>query len=309
MAASGKELLRRIKSVSNTQQITGAMQMVAASKMMKAQEKALQTRAYAHKALEILAHIGTRLGYVKHPLLTKTEKKGTGVLICVVTSNKGLCGSLNTNVLKKVSEFKRDLEKDGVDKIDFVTVGKKGKDAVLRMKGNLIADFSEQISDTYDSADVLPLSHMLVKEFESGNYNRVYLVYTHFISTLTQTTIIKRIAPISDDIKSVLKQIDENYKEEELPKLTTPYTIEPAENEVIDSLLDILIDAQMFQMILESTASEHSARMVAMKNATEAAGDLIEDLRLTYNKARQASITQEISEIVGGVEAQKSTQS
>ena len=306
MPATGEDLQRRIRSITNTQQITSAMQMVAASKMVKAQERALQTRAYAHKALEILAHIGGRLGYVKHPLLTKVDKKGKGVLICVVTSNKGLCGGLNTTILKKISEFKKDLEKDGVEKIDFVTVGKKGKEAVLRMKANLIADFSEQINEVYDSAAVLPLSHMLIKEFESGNYSRVYLIYTHFVSTLTQTAIIKRIAPISDDIKSVLKQIDENYKEEDISKLTTPYSIEPAENEVIDSLLDILIDAQMFQMMLESTASEHSARMVAMKNATDAAGDLIDDLRLTFNKARQAAITQEISEIVGGVEAQKS---
>jgi F-type H+-transporting ATPase subunit gamma len=304
MAGASKDLVRRIKSIQNIQQITKAMEMVAASKMVKAQEQAVVTRAYSHKALEILASIGDRVSYIKHPFLTKSEEKKGGVLICLVTSNKGLCGSFNTNTIKKMIEFKKDLDDQGVAKVDFVTIGKKGKDAVLRMKYSLIADYSDQLQEVYDSDDILPVSHLLKKEYMDGNYSRVYLIYTHFVSTLSQISLIKRIAPISQDIKSVFAQIDPDYNEEEESKgPVIPYNIEPADYEVIDSLLNILIDAQVFQMVVESSASEHSARMVAMKNATEAAGDLIEDLRLTYNKARQAAITQEIAEIVSGAEA------
>lgn len=301
--AKGLDIRRRIKSVKSTRSITKAMQMVAASKMKKAQEAALRTRSYAEKALEMLATVSSKVVSYSHYLLDKNE--GNRFLILLITSNKGLCGSLNANVIRKALEFiteKEDLGK-GKNIFHFVTMGKKGRDTLIRMKQSVVADYSD-IGDRMTFLDIAPITRNLLEEYKNNNYQRVYVVYTHFVSVLGQKSVIKRVVPLGKDILDSVREI--MNKQETTPiDESYEYTFEPNPKEVLEYLLPRLVEMQVYQAVLEAQASEHSARMVAMKNATEAAGDLIEDLTLTFNKTRQASITQEISEIVGGVEALK----
>lgn len=310
--AKGLEIRRRIKSVKSTKSITKAMQMVAASKMRKAQEQALKTRRYAEKALEILAAVSGNTGNYEHYLLTK-RKESDRCLILLITANKGLCGSLNTNAVRKVLEFIENKPNENVvsSTFDFMTLGKKGRDALIRMGENIVADYSD-IGETLSFLDIAPMAKQLLDEYKNENYDRVYIVYTHFISVLIQKTVIRRVVPLGKDILDSLqgvmtkKKIEAKDNDGKLSEDGTyEYLFEPGPKEVLEYLLPRLIEMQIYQSILEAYASEQSARMVAMKNATEAAGDLMDDLTLTYNKTRQAGITQEISEIVGGVEALK----
>lgn len=310
--AKGLDIRRRIKSVKSTKSITKAMQMVAASKMRKAQEQALKTRRYAEKALEILAAVSESTGGYEHYLLTK-RKGNNKCLILLITANKGLCGSLNTNAVRKILEFIEDKKEGGAETaFDFVTLGKKGRDALIRMGKNIVSDYSE-IGETLSFLDIAPMAKQLLDEYKNGNYDRIYIVYTHFISVLIQKSVIRRVVPLGKDILDSLKdvmtkkkvEVKEESSEKSGEEVAYEYLFEPNPKEVLEYLLPRLIEMQIYQSILEAYASEQSARMVAMKNATEAAGELILDLTLTYNKTRQASITQEISEIVGGVEALK----
>lgn len=297
--AKGLDIRRRIKSVKSTRSITKAMQMVAASKMRKAQEQAIKTRDYARKSLEILAAISEKMPNFPHYLLTKSE--GNRHLVLVLTSNKGLCGSMNSNVIRKMMDFTDTKDEGKEPTFDFVTVGKKGRDTLFRMNKNVAADFSD-MAETPSLADIVPLTRYLLDEYKQNKYDRVYIVYSHFLSVLLQKPIVKRVVPLGKDILDALQHV--MGKGEMMPEPASyDYLFEPNPTDVLDELLPRFVEAQVFQALLESNASEHSSRMVAMKNATEAAGELIEDLTLTYNKARQAGITQEISEIVGGVEA------
>jgi F-type H+-transporting ATPase subunit gamma len=315
--AKGLDIRRRIKSVKSTRSITKAMQMVAASKMRKAQEQALKTRSYAEKALEILATLSEKVGDYHHYLLDKSD--GKRYLILLITANKGLCGALNTNVIRKAIDFMeskknvtipeekeehitKDIEKEI---FHFTTMGKKGRDSMLRLGKVITADFSD-IGDHVSFLDIAPITKQLLDEYKGKKYDRIYIVYTHFVSVLVQKPVIRRVVPLGRDIldslKSVMtkKQVEHVVSDEEYE-----YLFEPNPQEVLDELLPRLVEMQIYQAVLEANASEQSARMVAMKNATEAAGDLIDDLTLSFNKMRQSAITQEISEIVGGVEALK----
>lgn len=317
--AKGLEIRRRIKSVKNTRSITRAMQMVAASKMRKAQEQALKSRAYAEKALEILTTVSEKVGSnYKHYLLEKPV--GKRYLVLMITSNKGLCGSLNTNVVRKAIEFmehetmtdisqpqEKKIEEAIENKIfEFSTLGKKGRDSILRLGHVLKADFSD-VGDNLSSLDVGPLTTHLLEEYRNKSYDAVYIAYTHFVSVLMQIPVVKRVVPLGGDLLDSIQEILSNKNKEAVKKMNLKYEyqFEPSPRAVLDELLPKFVEIQIFQAILEANASEQSARMVAMKNATEAAGELIDDLTLTYNKTRQAAITQEISEIVGGVEAMK----
>ena len=307
--AKGHDIRRRIKSVKNTKSITKAMEMVAASKMKKAQDQALQTRAYAEKALEILARVSDKVGEYPHYLLN--QPKGNRILILLVTSNKGLCGSLNTNIIRKMAEFIQDVEKDDKDAtFKFLTLGKKGREACFRFKYDVEGDYSD-VGDSFSFNDIRPMIKFALDEFKAGKYDRVYVAYTHFVSVLSQKPVMKRIVPLGGDILETVQEILTTQKQEEgdNPHEAYEYIFEPNPKEVLDELLPKMVEMQVYQSVLEAYASEQSARMMAMKNATEAAGELIDDLTLIYNKTRQAGITQEIAEIVGGVEALKDVKS
>lgn len=297
--AKGLDLRRRIKSIKGIRSVTKAMEMVSASKMRKAQDQVLKVKSYSEKALEILASISEKVPNYPHYLLKKGE--GNKYLVLLITSNKGLCGSLNSNAIRKTIEFVGD--KDG--EYTFVTLGKKGRDALFRMGYKVEADFSD-VADKPSLLDITPVSKYLLESYKKGNYDRVYIVYTHFLSILKQKPVIKRVVPLGKDIMNFLKDVYTGKKDADNAKeVDYEYVFEPTPSEVLDDILPRFVEMQIYQSILEASASEHSSRMVAMKNATEAAGELIDLLTLTYNKLRQSSITQEISEIVGGVEALK----
>lgn len=305
--AKGLDIRRRIRSVKNTKAITKAMEMVAASKMRKAQEAALRSRSYAEKALEILSTVSGLIPQ-DHPFLgghrtTKTEA-GKRFLILAITPNKGLCGSLNSNLMRSITTFVTENESAPGASFDFVTLGKKGRDALLRMHLGIKSDYSD-LGDSVGVRDLGPLAKELLGGFEKGEYDAVYAVYTHFYSVLAQKAVTKRILPLGRDMLDILEMTSKEYQKIE-EKAPSEMLFEPSAPEVLSELIPRLTEMQIFQAVLEAQASEQSARMVAMQNATKAAGELIDDLTLTYNKARQAGITQEISEIVGGVEALKS---
>ncbi|MBI5411880.1 ATP synthase F1 subunit gamma [Candidatus Peregrinibacteria bacterium] len=302
--AKDLDIRRRIKSVKSTRSITKAMQMVSASKMRKAQEQALKTRNYALKSLEILATISGKITDYPHYLLARPEKKRC--LMLLITSNKGLCGSLNANVMRKAFDFVEFMKSNkGVEaeEVDFVTLGKKGRDMLFRAGKKVIADFSD-LGESLSVLNIGAITKLIFGEFQTQNYSRIYIAYSHFVSVLSQKPVVKRLLPLDKGILEYLEEVL-NKKKEDLQRDSYEYLVEPNPKELLEDLLPRLVEIQIFQSYLEGYASEQSARMVAMKNATEAAGDLIEDLTLTYNKARQAGITQEISEIVGGVEALK----
>ncbi|EKD64392.1 MAG: hypothetical protein ACD_51C00010G0002 [uncultured bacterium] len=297
--AKGLDLRRRIKSIKGIRSVTKAMEMVSASKMRKAQDQVLKVKSYSEKALEILASISEKVPNYPHYLLKKSD--GKKYLVLLITSNKGLCGSLNSNAIRKTIEFIGG--KDG--EYTFVTLGKKGRDALFRLGHKVEADFSD-VADNPSLLDISPVTKYLLEAYKKGNYDRVYIVYTHFLSILKQKPVVKRVVPLGKDITNFLKDVYTNKKDAEAgAEVDYEYVFEPTPSEVLDDILPRFVEMQIYQSVLEGSASEHSSRMVAMKNATEAAGELIDLLTLTYNKLRQSSITQEIAEIVGGVEALK----
>lgn len=277
---STQELTRRIKSVKSTRKITRAMQLVSAAKMRKAQMATLSSRSYAQLAGEVAAKLGHTNASV-HPLLAQ-HPEGKKIGIILVTTNRGLVGGFNTNLInqiKKVEQGEPELISE------LITVGKKGREAMTRSKKNLLADFPKH-DTTEHVKEIYPLVSMITKAYQEGQYRKIVLVYNHFVSTLQQQPTIKTLLPF---------QVDEEQNAH------TERTIyEPNQEEVLQHLIKRVIESQIYQAILESDASEHSARMVMMKNATEAAGDLIDDLTLTFNQLRQNKITTELSEITAG---------
>jgi len=293
--ASTKEIKRRIKSVKSTKKITKAMELVAASKMKRAVSQTLASRLYANYSWNILTSLSDRLEEVTHKYFVENGNKEK-YLIVLITSNRGLCGGYNSQVIKKtISTIKNEVSGQNVD---IITVGKKGDGAMRRTGQNVIAAFTD-IPDNVSMRDIAPLSTYLTNEFKAEKYSKVYIAYTDFISALTQKPIIKKILPISkDEFKEV---VEENLKEKIPEKSEIPYLIEGNIDTLLETLAEKLIRMQIYQMMLESNASEQSSRMVAMKNANEAAGEMIDDLTLVFNKARQAGITREISEISAGM--------
>ena len=288
--AGTKEIKRRIKSVKNTKKITKAMELVAASKMRRAVAQALSSRLYAGYSWELLTSLTDRLDDVKHSFFK--EKKDGKTLVVLITSNGSLCGGYNAQVTKKAILKLKELENA---EVDLITVGKKGDNAMRRVGQNIIATFTE-IPAVISLRDITPISSLLINEYKKGTYKDVYVAYTDFVSALTQKPNIKKLLPISkEEFKDTLS----------LPPQTGvgsgKYVIDGNANELVDTLAEKLVRMQIYQMMLESGASEQSARMVAMKNASEAAGEMIDDLTLVFNKARQAGITQEISEISAGM--------
>lgn len=302
--AGTKEIKRRIKSVKNTKKITKAMELVAASKMKRAVSSTLASRLYAGYSWEILTSIANSTQEITHPLFVQREVKN--VLLVLITSNRGLCGAYNAQVTKKALALLKtsDINLNNA-KIDLVTVGKKGDTAMRRIGKNIIATFTE-LPDNINLNDVVPISKFVVDQYKENKYDKILIAYTDFVSALSQKPNIKQILPISkEQIKELIDTVGENAEVKgELDISITKkvdYTFEGDQEALIGSLAEKLSRMQIYQMLLESNASEQSSRMVAMKNASEAAGEMIDDLTLAFNKARQASITQEISEISAGM--------
>jgi len=306
--ASTKEIKRRIKSVKSTKKITKAMELVAASKMKRAVSQTLSSRLYSSHSWDILTSLSERLENLTHQFFKENENSEK-CLILLITSNRGLCGGYNSQIIKKtITMIKENLQKQNLNEankknilaenIDIITIGKKGDNAMRRIGQNVVASFTD-MPDNISLRDILPLSKLLTEEFKNNKYSTIYVAYTDFISALTQKSVVRKILPIS---KNELREtIELNIKEQSKPKSETPYIFEGDPSVLLDTLIEKLVRMQIYQMILESNASEQSSRMIAMKNANEAAGEMIDDLTLVFNKARQASITREISEISAGM--------
>ncbi len=287
--AGSLDIKRRIKSVKSTKKITKAMELVSASKMKRAVSATLASRPYASTSWEILGALSQISDESTHPLLKQTDVKN--ILIVLITSNRGLCGAYNAQIIRKVIET---IKSESDKNISFVAVGKKGEAALRRIGQNIVASFTE-IPDNATLRDVMPIGNLIIGDFEKNSYDKVYIAYTDFISALVSKPIIRQILPISNEATVV------DEKNQEILNNKTAYTFEPGYEELMSKLVEKIARAQVYQMILESSASEQSSRMMAMKNASEAAGEMIDDLTLAFNKARQAAITKEISEISAGM--------
>jgi len=281
--ASQRDIRRRIGSVRNIKQITRAMQFVAASKLKRAQDATLASRPYSEKLDEVLADLAAVLGGDDHPLLAARE--GGKRLIVLFTTDRPLAGPLNTNVVRFVA---RDIL-DHPGDVSVITVGRKGRDAMRRSGVPLEAHFAN-FGDRPTFADVLPLARLVTDDFLAGTYGQVDIVYPHWVSTLVQRPTLLRILPIQPAADT-----------DGIPG--NQFIFEPSAASVLEQLLPRYVATRLFQAVLEAKASEESSRMVAMKNATENAEDLIEDLTLSYNKVRQANITREMIEIASGANA------
>jgi F-type H+-transporting ATPase subunit gamma len=306
--ASARTLKKRIKSTKNIAQITKAMEAVSAVKMRRSQEVAIKARPYALAALEILKNISSDTDLAaafSHPLLE--TGKGEKQALIVITSDKGLCGSFNSNVLRKASDFLKKAQMP----TDVIAVGKRGRD-FLRKRGYTIASELTGMGDYATSTQTKPLAEKALALFTEGGYSAVFAVYTNFISVLKQEVVVEQVLPFSAE--NIKKRIDEIIPQRgryaNMPAALgasgaehATYKIEPSPAEVLSEILPLLLETNVYHMILEANASEHSARMVAMKNASENAKDLISDLTLVYNKARQANITKELAEISAGAAA------
>jgi len=296
---STQQIRRQIQSTKNTSQITKAMEMVAASKMKKSQERALMARPYAMAALGILESVSESVEPKKHILLRKREVKNLCLL--VVTSDKGLCGGLNSNILK---EAKKIIEKEKDKNITIIAIGKKTEN-YFKKKNEVCAVFNA-IGDTIELRETLPISKIIIEDFTNRKYDKVIAIYTNFISTIKQEVKVKKLLPITRrSIEETIDEIEDKQEKKEINTNNIEYKFEPSAEKVLCDLLPNLIETQVYHIILESNASEHSARMVAMKNATDSALEILDDLKLSYNYIRQQKITQEISEISAGVAAQE----
>ncbi|MFA7191741.1 MAG: ATP synthase F1 subunit gamma [Candidatus Paceibacterota bacterium] len=295
--AGTKEIKRRIKSVKNTKKITKAMELVAASKMKRAVSSALASRLYASYSWDVLSSLSSRLDEVSHAFFNDNGVEKD--LVILITSNRGLCGAYNAQVIKKTIKMLR--EATDSRSIDLVTIGKKGDVAMHRTGQNIIATFPE-LSDNIDLREISPISTMITNEYKKGTYGRIYVAYTDFVSALSQKPNIRQLLPISRaELKIAIEEVGEERDRLEVKENTIEYTFDGDKESLIESLAEKLIRMQVYQMILESQASEQSSRMMAMKNASEAAGEMIDDLTLAFNKVRQAGITREISEISAGM--------
>jgi F-type H+-transporting ATPase subunit gamma len=290
--AGSKEIRVKIKSVQSTRKITKAMEMVAASKMRRAQERMRSARPYADKVRNIAAHMAEANPEYKHPFMEKrAEIKRAGVI--VVTTDKGLCGGLNTNILRALTTKYKALQADNVD-VKFTAIGNKGLGFLNRISANVVSQ-SVQLGDKPQLEKLIGAIKVQLDAFEKGELDVVYVAYTKFINTMKQEPVIEQLLPLTNDR---LQQSDA-----EKQAYSWDYLYEPDAKTVVDELLVRYVEALVYQAVAENMASEQSARMVAMKAASDNAKKVIGDLQLVYNKTRQAGITKELSEIVGGAAA------
>ena len=286
--AVGKEIRDQITSVKSTQKITKAMEMVAASKMRKAQDRMLAARPYAQKIRSVVAHIAKANLEYKHPFTIQREVKRVGYV--VVSSDRGLCGGLNMNVFRKTMGDMVEWDAKNVE-IDIATIGSKALAYFRRAGGKVISEASHY-GDKPNLSDLLGAITSMLSAYEAGTIDRLYVVSNQFVNTMTQSPRSLQLLPVQAD----------EVATSEVPTLFD-YIYEPEAKPILDTVLKRYIESQIYQSVVENIACEQSARMVAMKSASDNAGDLIGELELVYNKARQAAITQEISEIVSGASA------
>lgn len=313
MAQSSREIKRRIRTVKNTRQITKAMELVSASKMRRAQQRVLASRAYASVAWDLLLRLSDVDAEDRgsHPLLAVRPVKK--IAIVLFTSNRGLAGGFNAQIVKKVLEQVKDPSSLAVNRqngerippesaemeIDFITVGKKGEQQVRKTGKKIVAAFAD-LSDTPMAEEVVPLVRLAIDEYQRGHYDKVVLAYTDFISTITQLPKLRQLLPVSrHDLEKMLRDADRKQPVEQEAQ-PIDYLFEPSPAVVLDRVLRSLVETQLYQALLESRASEHASRMLAMKNASDSAAEMLDELTLSFNQARQAGITREIAEIAAG---------
>ncbi|MFC1664230.1 F0F1 ATP synthase subunit gamma [Pseudomonadota bacterium] len=285
--AGAKEIRTKIKSIQNTQKITKAMEMVAASKMRKAQERMQSARPYAKKMRNVVAHLAQSHPEYQHPYVMEREVKRVGFI--VISSDRGLCGGLNINLFRHSVGFMSEWRDKGVE-IDVCAIGSKGLGFFSRFGANIVSQ-ATHIGDAPVLTDLIGTIKVMLDGYADGQIDRLYLVNNEFVNTMTQRPGVEQLLPIhAQEPDAELK----HYWD---------YLYEPDSKEVVDALMVRFIESLVYQGVVENIASEQAARMVAMKSATDNAGTLIDELQLSYNKARQAAITQEISEIVGGAAA------
>ncbi|MCB1794373.1 MAG: F0F1 ATP synthase subunit gamma [Candidatus Competibacteraceae bacterium] len=285
--AGAKEIRTKIKSIKSTQKITKAMEMVAASKMRKAQERMRAARPYATKIRNVISHLAHAHTEYRSPGLVEREVKRVGLI--VVSTDRGLCGGLNTNLFKTTIIAMQQWRSQGVE-IDVCTIGTKAFQFFRRLKGNIVAHVS-QLGDAPRFEDVLGPVKVMADAFAEGRVDAIHLVYNEFVNTMSQKPKIEQLVPVTADVQ------------EAAPAHRWDYIYEPDPKELIELLLRRYGESVVYQALVENVACEMASRMVAMKSATDNAGALIDELQLIYNKARQASITQELAEIVGGAAA------
>jgi len=284
--AAGKEIKTKIASVKNTQKITAAMEMVAASKMRRAQDQMFATRPYAQRIAKVVSHVASSHPEYKHPYLIERPVKRVGIV--AVSTDRGLCGGLNTNLFKRALNLIGDLDGRGIE-IEVVTFGSKALGFFKRIGAKVVAETSH-IGDSPEMTQIIGPVMSLLKSYQEGHIDEIYLVSNEFVNTMTQDPAIKQLVPVKPSPDTELSH-------------HWDYIYEPDSKEVLDNVLDRYIESLVYQGVVENVACEMAARMIAMKSATDNAGDMIDELQLIYNRQRQASITQEISEIVAGAAA------
>ena len=284
--SGAKEIRTKIKSIENTKKITRAMEMVAASKMRKAQDRMRHARPYAEKMRNVISHLADAHAEYKHPFLVEREIKRVGFI--VISTDRGLCGGLNVNLFRLLIKELEELHAKGIE-MDVCAIGSKATAFFNKIGANTVAQ-ATHLGDKPSLEDLIGTITVMLKSYTEGHIDRLYLVYNRFVNTMAQTPLLETLLPREPDPRPEL----EHYWD---------YIYEPDSKEVLDHVLTRYIESLVYQAVVENFASEQAARMVAMKSASDNAGTLIDELQLIYNKARQAAITQEIAEIVGGAAA------
>ncbi|ETO92092.1 F0F1 ATP synthase subunit gamma [Legionella oakridgensis] len=286
--AGAKEIRSKIASIKNTQKITRAMEMVAASKMRKTQDRMRASRPYATKIYGVVRHIARATSEYRHPFMSARDIKRVGVI--VITSDRGLCGGLNANLLRETISSMRPWHAQGKE-VDLCVIGRKGQSFFKRVGGRVIASI-DNLGDTPGVNELIGAVKVMLDAFYQGEIDALHVIYNEFVNTMTQRPIMKQLLPLpisEEDSKALGHHWD--------------YIYEPDAKELLDELLERYIELQVYQAVVENIACEQAAKMIAMKSATDNAGELIKEFQLAYNKARQAAITQELAEIVGGADA------
>ncbi|HDO7913338.1 TPA: F0F1 ATP synthase subunit gamma [Legionella pneumophila] len=286
--AGAKEIRSKISSINKTRKITRAMEMVAASKMRKTQERMRASKPYANKIYEVIKHIARAASEYRHPFMSEREIKRIGII--VVTTDRGLCGGLNSNLFRETIRTIRNWQEHGKE-VDIAVIGRKGQAFFRRVGGNILGSI-DHLGDTPSINDFIGVVKIMLDAYYNGTIDSLHIVYNEFINTMTQQPFVKQLLPLpksEEDKKTLGHHWD--------------YIYEPEAKELLDEILERYIELQVYQAVVENIACEQAAKMIAMKSATDNAGDLIKEFQLAYNKARQAAITQELAEIVGGAAA------
>ncbi|HEL8465607.1 TPA: F0F1 ATP synthase subunit gamma [Legionella pneumophila] len=286
--AGAKEIRSKISSINKTRKITRAMEMVAASKMRKTQERMRASKPYANKIYEVIKHIARAASEYRHPFMSEREIKRIGII--VVTTDRGLCGGLNSNLFRETIRTICNWQEHGKE-VDIAVIGRKGQAFFRRVGGNILGSI-DHLGDTPSINDFIGVVKIMLDAYYNGTIDSLHIVYNEFINTMTQKPFVKQLLPLpksEEDKKTLGHHWD--------------YIYEPEAKELLDEILERYIELQVYQAVVENIACEQAAKMIAMKSATDNAGDLIKEFQLAYNKARQAAITQELAEIVGGAAA------